>query len=284
MIIKLIRKKNNKNKLNIGEVKKFTKSIPFSSIELIKVNKKENEKNKALNNKEKLQKLNDQELNTLDYNLAINIDNRSYFQYYFSLLKKKHLILFTFMPSKDYNLIMIKLALFLFSLSMYFTINGFFFTDESMHNVYINNGRFDILFQISQIIYSSIIPSIIYSILKFLSLSEKDILKLKKENNLNELIQKSKRLEIFLKVKFIIFFILSFLIMIFFWYFISCFCAVYKNTQIILIENTSISFILSLIYPLGYYFIPGIFRIYALRDIKKDKECLYKLSKWISLI
>ena len=280
---KINKKKNNINKINIGEVKKFTKSIPFSSIELIKVNKKENEKNKALNNKEKLQKLNDQELNTLDYNLAINIDNRSYFQYYFSLLKKKHLILFTFMPSKDYNLIMIKLALFLFSLSMYFTINGFFFTDESMHNVYINNGRFDILFQISQIIYSSIIPSIIYSILKFLSLSEKDILKLKKENNLNELIQKSKKLEIFIKVKFIIFFILSFIIMIFFWYFISCFCAVYKNTQIILILDTLFSFGISMLYPFGLNLLPAILRIVSLRDPEKNKKILYKFSLYIAL-
>ena len=102
----------------------------------------------------------------------------------------------------------------------------FFFTDESMHNVYINNGSFDILFHISQIVYSSIIPSIVYTILKLLSLSEKDILKLKQIENTTVLYQKSKIIETCLKIKFIIFFNFSFIIMVFFWYFLSCFCAV----------------------------------------------------------
>ena len=48
--------------------------------------------------------LNDRELNTLDYNIAQIFDKRTYFQYYWSLLKKKHLIIFTFLPINDYNL------------------------------------------------------------------------------------------------------------------------------------------------------------------------------------
>ena len=71
--------------------------------------------------------LNDQELNNLEYKLAISLDKRSYFQFYWSLLKKKQLILFTFLPNNDYNLVSIKICLFLLSFSLYFTINGFFF-------------------------------------------------------------------------------------------------------------------------------------------------------------
>ena len=70
----------------------------------------------------------------------------------------------------------------------------------------------------------------------------------------------------------------------FFWYFISCFCAVYINTQIILIEDSIISFGLSMAYPFALNFIPGIFRIPALRAKNKDKECLYKISAVIALI
>ena len=62
--------------------------------------------------------LNDQELNTLEYELAILIDKRKYFQYYWSLLKKKHLILFTFIPANDYNLITIKICLLLLAFSL----------------------------------------------------------------------------------------------------------------------------------------------------------------------
>ena len=88
----------------------------------------------------------------------------------------------------------------------------------------------------------------------------------------------------YIKIKLIIFFTLSFILMIFFWYFISCFCAVYKNTQIILIKDTLISFALSMIYPFGLNLIPGFFRIPALRAQRKDKKCLYKASGFIALI
>ena len=72
--------------------------------------------------------------------------------------------------------------------------------------------------------------------------------------------------------------------MLFFWYFISCFCAVYKNTQMILINDTLISFALSMLYPFGLNLLPGMFRIPALRAIKKDKKCLYKAGSLVALI
>ena len=81
-----------------------------------------------------------------------------------------------------------------------------------------------------------------------------------------------------LKIKFILFFILNYFFLILFWYYISCFCAIYKNTQFYLIKDTLISFGLSLLYPVGLCFIPGIFRIPSLRAFKQDKECIYKLS------
>ena len=153
-----------------------------------------------------------------------------------------------------------------------------------MHKIYINNGKFDILYQISQILYSSIIPSVINGILKYLSLSEKSILILKKAKKAIDCFQQSQNVERCLKLKCIIFFIFSFLIMLFFWYFITCFCAVYTNTQIILIKNTLFSYGLSMIYTFGIYLLPGIFRIPALKALKIDKNTLYKISIILSLI
>jgi hypothetical protein len=220
----------------------------------------------------------------LEYKVAIRIDRRTYLQYYWSLLKKKQLILFTLLPANDYNLFSLKLALFLISFSLYFTINGFFFTDSTMHKVYEDNGEYDLFYQIPQILYSSVISSVINMILKLLSLSEKNILSMKQEKNLELLILKSRKINSCIIIKFIIFFLLSNVLLLFFWYFISCFCAVYTNTQIILIKDTFISFGLSMAYPFGLNLIPGIFRIAALRANKKDKQCLYKLSLIIALI
>ena len=52
----------------------------------------------------------------------------------------------------------------------------------------------------------------------------------------------------------------------------------------ILINDTLISFGLSMLYPFGLNLLPGFFRIPALRSKKKDKKCLYTLSTYIALI
>ena len=237
-----------------------------------------------LNINNEVEKLNDQEMNTLEYEKAIELDKRNYFQYYYSLLKKKQLILFTFLPTNDYNIMALKIGLFIVSFCLYITIDAFFFSDETMHKIYKDNGSFNILYQIPQILYSSIIPTIINMILKTLSLTEKDLLKIKQEKDIMELIDKSKKIEKCIYIKFVVFFFLSVFLMLFFWYFISCFCAVYNNTQIILIKDSLISFGLSMLYPFGLNLIPGLFRIPALRAEKKDKKCLYKASQYIALI
>ena len=228
--------------------------------------------------------LNDEEMNSLCYKDALILDNRTYFLYYYSLLKKKHLILFIFLPSNDYNLIYIKLSLFLLAFSLYITINAFFFTDDTMNKITEDNGDFDLIYQIPQILYSTLASAVINMILKRLSLSETHILSIKQEKNLNK--AKTKALGILncLKKQFVIFFIFSFLLMLFFWYFISSFCAVYLNTQIILIKSIMISFGLSMIYPFGLNLLPGIFRIPALKAENKDKKLLYKFSQIISYI
>ena len=153
-----------------------------------------------------------------------------------------------------------------------------------MHKITVDNGVFDIIFQIPQILYSSVISAIIHMILKKLSLSEIQILSIKNEDNFEKAKEKSKKVLKCLKIKFILFFILSFLFSLIFWYFISCFCAVYKNTQNILIKNTFLSFGLSMIYPFGLNLLPGMFRIPALRDENKNQTCLYKLSNIIAII
>ena len=228
--------------------------------------------------------INDEELNTLEYEIAIVYDKRTYFQYYWSLLKKKQLILFTFMPANDYNLFTIKISLFFIAFSLYFTINGFFFSDETMHKIHEAKGSFSIFNQIPQILYSTVICSAINMILKLLSLSEKNILLIKHEKSMKIAVKKSKNIEKCINIKFIIFFILSCILLLFFWYFISCFCAVYNNTQFILIKDTLVSFALSMLYPFGLNLLPGMLRIPAIRAKNKDKKCIYKISGIIAMI
>ena len=275
------KKSENKKSLNRKNNIEIYKSKSLNNLENPKKSKKNLITNNSFINKNNF---NDKELNNLDYESAIIYDKRTYFQYYCSLLKKKQIILFTFLPAKDYNLRTLKISLFLISFSLYFTINGFFFDDNTMHKIYEAKGTYNIIILIPQIIYSSIISVVINSILKMLALSERDILLNKKVKYLNSAIKRSKQIEKCLKIKFFLFFMICIILLIFFWYFISCFCAVYTNTQIILIKDTLFSFGLSMIYPFGLCFFPGFFRIPALRNKNKDKNCLYKISRLISFI
>jgi len=50
-----------------------------------------------------INKYNDYEINSLSYREALKKDKRKYFEYYFSLLRKKHTLIFTFYTSNDYN-------------------------------------------------------------------------------------------------------------------------------------------------------------------------------------
>ena len=115
----------NKNNYNLELSKsKFS----YSDNERLKLERKNQDLNECPIKQKKVI-LNDLEMDMLDYKKALKIDKRTYFQYYFSLLKKKHLILFAFYPNNDYNLVPLKISLFLLAFSLYFTMNGFFFSD-----------------------------------------------------------------------------------------------------------------------------------------------------------
>ena len=227
-------------------------------------------------------KFTDNELNSLSYEEALIYDNRTYFQYYISLLKENHLLIFSFyINNQDYNSQIIKMFLFFFFFAVNFAINALFFNDDTMHKIYIEEGKFNFIYQIPIVLYSSLITEPINAIIKYLALSENIILEIKNIKQFINFKKKLKDVNNKIKIKFILFFIISFLLLIVFMFYISCFCGVYVNTQIHLIKDTIISFLLSLVYPFGIFLIPGIFRISSLRTKDKNDQCLYKFSNFI---
>ena len=218
----------------------------------------------------------------MKYDDALKYDKRNYSQYYMALIKYKQLIIFTFYTYQDYNSKTIKIYLFFFLLAFNLTINALFLYDSTMHKIYIDQGKFDFIYNLPKMILSSLISSIIKIIINYLSLTEKSILGLKKD--LNEIKNNLTKLFEFFIVKFIILFALAFAFLLFFWFYISCFCYVYNNTQIHLIKDTLISFGISLLFPFGASLLPVIFRIPALRAEKHNQGCIYDISKILQLI
>ena len=150
-----------------------------------------------------------------------------------------------------------------------------------MHRIYNNKGNYNLISSLPSIIYSLLISLIINIIIKKIFLTQQDILEIKHERNKNNINAKTLIVIRCIIIKLTFFFVFSILMSLLFWYYISCFCAIYKNTQIYLIKNALISYSILLIYPFIICLIPVIFRIFALN---KSGECFHKLNQLTQLI
>ena len=222
------------------------------------------------------------ELNSLEYEEAIKLDHRLFFQYYISVLKNNNPLIFSFAPFNDYNSKIIKIFLFFFSFSSDLVRNALFLNDDTMHKIYQDKGKYDFLYQIPQIIYSSLMSRFIDTLIKKLALPQDNIVDIKQEKEIKNLDNDNLRKIIkSLKSKFIAFFIVAFIILLFFWYYISCFCGIYENTQMHLIKDSVTSLIASFLEPFILYLLPVIFRILSLRREKPNRRFFYKLSGFL---
>ena len=217
----------------------------------------------------------------MKYKDALKYDKRSFYKYYISLIKRKHPILFSFLPIKDYNSKIVKIDLFFLSFSIYYFINSFFFEEKVIHEIYEEKGIYNLIYFMPFILYSFIISHFIFIFIKYLSLSERNLCQIKSSSVIkaNNLVLKVQRCLI---IKYNCFYILSIIFLIFFWYKLSSFGAVYQNTQTFLIKNTMISFVFSLIFPFIFNLIPCIIRIYSLKKCKR--EFFYKMNRIIEVI
>ena len=246
---------------------------------------KSRNKNININNIKNINSLQfyDSELNSLSYRLALIFDKRTYINYYISLIKTKHPLIFSFFPNTDYNIIILKISILLLSFAIYFAINTLFFNDSVIHEIYENEGKYNISSQIPKIIYSFIISHIICMLLKYFSLPEKQLLILKYETTLKNVNYEADKVNRCFFIKYIIFYIVGLLFLILFWYYLSSFCAVFQNSQKYPFINTLICVFFSFIYPLFINLLPGIFRMHSLNK-ETNRECLYKFSKAIQYI
>ena len=268
---------NSNSKINI------VKKIPFKILYKRKI------KGAADCNKKEVSKIikrdySDYELNELEYEEAKKLDKRSICKIYWQTLQREHLIFFTFFNCNDFNLLSVKISRCIFLIVGDMALNVFFFSDDSMHKLFLSYGKYDFIQQIPQITYSTIISQIIEIFLCFLSLTDKYIYEIK-SNIINGKTSISNIQKI-LKCIYIRLYIFFTFILIFFgiyWYIITVFCGVYRNTQIVFIKDSFICFIISLIYPFILYFVSGCLRVCSLKSLNKSGKCIYKLSYSIPL-
>ena len=138
-------KSKYKNKNKEKKIKnKIARNINFSSNNAIFNSARKNLNN--INNSQIEEKENKRldkfELNQLEYEEAICFDKRAFINIYWDILCREHIIIFTFFICNDYNISFIKYARFIFLFTTDMAMNVFFFSDESMHKIFLNYGKY----------------------------------------------------------------------------------------------------------------------------------------------
>ena len=158
--------------------------------------------------------------------------------------------------------------------------NVFFFSDESMHNIYVSGGENDFIGQLAQMVYSTIVSQILQIFINYLTMTDihyYELKELKKENKINN--KEGISVIKCIKHKLIAYHISTFILFLFFWYTASAFCSVYANTQRIFVTDSYTSFFMGLVYPFALYLAPTTLRFISLKAKKnKNLKFLYSLS------
>ena len=216
------------------------------------------------------------DLNELEMFEAIIWDTRNFWKIYLCYLKQYQLFYFTFLR-KDFNIQNIKYVLFMFQNTLIFLFDTMCYSDESMENYYKTKYIFNIRGIIRRSLINIICTSVILSLLKCLSYSEKGSRGLRFSKGIKGSFIRYKSFIISLKVRIYIYFIFVFILHLGCYYFIKGFCAVYPRTQLNLILDTFISIILNNICPFGISLIPTLLRYLSIKRKNKVVYCMSQL-------
>jgi hypothetical protein len=249
-----------------------------------------NNKNKTIKDEKKMKEYEertDNELNFMTYFEALIKDRRTFLQIYFSLIKTKNIIIFAFGCKNDFNPRTMKICFVFYIFSIFLVSNTLFITDTTLHDLFMSNGKSEIISDIQKIVYIIIISGTIKNILLIILFPESDILNIRKKSSQLTFqsglrIQKSISMAI---MRCYYYFFISIITLFIFWVYIACFFMIFQNTQLYALINTLISFGISLVIPFILYFIPACLRKSSLESKgSQNSYFLYSISKILQVI
>ena len=224
--------------------------------------------------------LEDDQFNFAPYNDVKEKDYRSLLRTYWSFLKFKQSIIFTFYTKSDGILRSTKIALFILFFAFYMAFTALFFNDDIMRKIYIYHGDTSAAVHVPNIVLSSLCSFIASIIVRYVCLGERDTAKILSAKDPEERKKLAERARKIAMIKLFVLYVVSGLLLFLCWYYVAAFCAVFKNSQKNYLINFVICFIVCNLWPVLTSFIPAAMRRCALDD---NKECLYKASQIVSV-
>ena len=236
-------------------------------------------------------------LNNYDFTEAILYDNRKYFRIFFIYLISKENILNLIFLNPPLELKPLRISICIFSYACDIALNALFYLSDNISDKYKYKGENKILFSIFNNLIISLVSTIVsYLLLNFFqSLTqssdkienifreEECILKNDKHYKVNDIKKIKIKDEVLtilkcLRIKIIFFIVFEHIFMLFFFYYVTAFCEVYKSTQTSWLLDCISSYVISL---LTTFVVSFLFSFLYKISIKYKVNGLYKVCIFI---
>ena len=220
----------------------------------------------------------------MEYDDAIKFDKRSFCRYFLDNLEQNQSFAYTFFALDKINTRMIKLILFVLNICLYFLVNGFFFSEAYISELYHSGEKDKNFFSfiprtIDKIFYTTIVAVFINYLTEFFFLSENKVKGIFKREQKNKVVLKKSIVLLIQEIqkRYISFIIMTQILFLFSLYYVLCFNYVYPKTQVEWIKSSILIIIIMQILSILKCLFETIFRFLS---FKCESEKLYKLSKF----
>ena len=224
-------------------------------------------------------------LDDMEFDDVIVKDNRKFCEYFYETLKEKQIIANTFFKIDNLKVRTMKIIIFILNIILYLIVNGLFFSESYVSEVYNLEGEegfFDFFPRsINRFFYTTVVSLIVGFIVDFFFVEEKKIkgIFIREKENIHNLKSEIIFLIRNIQKKYIIFIIIVFMILIIAFYYLLCFNYVYPYMQVEWIKSTIVIMIIMQILSFLTCFLETIFRFIS---FGYKSERIYKISKIIN--
>ena len=221
----------------------------------------------------------------MDFDDAIKYDKRPFCEYFCDKFKENQIIMNTFFNKENLKPITIKAILLLLNIELYFVINGFFYSESYISELFHSDEEekfFSYLHRsISRFFYTTVVGVIVSTLMDCILIEEKKVKRVFKREKENHIEVKNEISKIFksIKINYIIFMVICFFISLFSWYYVCCFNSAYPGVKVEWIKSSITIMIIMQILSFLAGLIVSIIRLISF-TFKSEK--LYKLKDFFN--
>ena len=219
----------------------------------------------------------------MEFDDAIVVDKRKYLEHFTECLKEEQMIAHTFIADDLLKPRSVKIIVFILNVILYFVVNGFFFSESVISELYELDEDDENFFSyfprsIERIIYCTLVSIVIGIITDFFFIEEKKFKGLLKREKENPAILKQKIAELIknIKIRNFAFIITASIILLFSFIYLLSFNHVYPYSQVEWIKSSITIIIIMQILSTLKCFLESSIRFLS---FKLKSEKLYKIGK-----